>query len=494
MKHKTKNIIGITAIAVLAFSLFSFSCNKTTVASKNSGQTVFADESPAVALPKDGLAVTEALQSTFRSISDTVLPSVVEIDFTETIKAQANPMDQLPFFFFGQPQENTTPKEYQQDGLGSGVIVRRDGNTIYVLTNNHVAGSANKISVKLFDGRVFDAQLVGADERIDIALVKFTAKDADIKAVKLGDSDLVKTGDICFAMGTPLGYFASVTQGIVSATGRSGSGIGSISDFIQSDAAINQGNSGGPLVNIYGEVIGINTWIASQSGGSNGLGFSIPINNVKSAIDDFITDGKITYGWMGVSLVSVTDEYLKELDADGKKGALVSQIFLDSPAAKSGMQAGDFVIKLNDKDVKDVDSLVRQVGSLKANEKADFTVIRGGKELLITVTIGNREDAVVNDSSKLWPGFIAYPLTDEVREKMNISDKSVKGVAVTNVQEKSPAAALRLQTGDVITAVNDKKVKSLAEFYEALDTTNNEYIWFDIYTQGHTVTTAKFKL
>ncbi|HZK19477.1 MAG TPA: Do family serine endopeptidase [Treponemataceae bacterium] len=491
MKPKTKNLILLSVIAVFTFTLFSFSCNKTTNASTN---TVFADESPAVQLPQEGLAVAEALQLTFRAISDAVLPAVVEIDITETVKARSSPLDQLPFFFFGVPQEELSPKEYQQEGLGSGVIVRRDGNEVYVLTNNHVAGSADKITIKLFDGREYDGVLVGADERIDIALLKCTTKDKDIKVVKLGDSDLVQTGDICLAMGTPLGYFASVTQGIVSATGRSGSGIGSISDFIQTDAAINQGNSGGPLVNIYGEVIGINTWIASQTGGSSGLGFAIPINNVKAAIDDFISDGKISYGWMGVSLVAVTDEYLNELDAAGQKGALVSQIFLDSPAANSGIQAGDYIIKLNGKQVKDVDQLVRQVGNLKAREIAVFTVIRGGKEKEVSVKIGNRENAIVNDSSKLWPGFIAYPLTDKVRKELKIDAKDVRGIVVTNVQEKSPAAALRLQSGDIITAVNDKKINSLADFYEALDTVGNKVIYFDLYTDGHTITTSKFKL
>ncbi|OJF76891.1 MAG: serine protease [Treponema sp. CETP13] len=493
MKLNSKKLIGITAVAVLTFSVFSFSCNKAISNDMGSGQTVFADESPAVTLPKEGLAVTEALQSTFRSISDTVLPAVVEIDITEKVKA-TNPMDQLPFFFFGQPQnQDSEPQEYEQDGLGSGVIVRHTGKNVYVLTNNHVAGSADSISVKLSDGREFDAELVGADERIDIALIKFETDDDNITVAKMGDSDNVKTGDICLAMGTPLGYFASVTQGIVSATGRSGSGIGSISDFIQTDAAINKGNSGGPLINIYGEVIGINTWIASESGGSNGLGFSIPINNVKDSIDDFITDGKISYGWMGVSLVSVTDDYLKELNASDKNGALVSQIFLGSPAAEYGMQAGDYIIALNDKKVKSVDALVRDVGSLRAGESASFTVIRGGKEITLDIKIGNRDDAVVNDSSKLWPGFVAVPLSDDVRSKIKVDDK-IKGIVVSNVQEKSPAASLRLQSGDVITAVNDKKIKNLSEFFNALDTADNDYIWFDVYTNGNTVKTQKFSL
>ena len=189
---------------------------------------------------------------------------------------------------------------------------------------------ATEISVKLNDGRQFDGKLVGKDERMDIALVSFEAKDKNIPLAVLGDSDAVQTGDICYAMGAPLGYRQSVTQGIVSATGRSGDGIGNINDFIQTDAAINQGNSGGPLLNIYGQVIGINTWIATGTGGNVGLGFAIPINNIKYAIDEFIQSGKITYGWIGVSLTNVKPEYKESLGIKDEEGAFASQVFADS--------------------------------------------------------------------------------------------------------------------------------------------------------------------
>ena len=297
------------------------------------------------------------------------------------------------------------------------------------------------------------------------------------------------------ALGSPLGYFASVTQGIVSATGRSGGQIGSISDFIQTDAAINQGNSGGPLVNIWGEVIGINTWIASQSGGSQGLGFSIPINNIKTAIDQFISSGKISYGWLGVSLVNPTEAYKKELGIDAKQqGALAGQIFIGSPAMNGGMQAGDFIIALDGKDVKSIEQLQREVGNIPAGSTATFTVLRGSAKIDLSVKIDERNNAAVSNNSALWPGFIASPLTDEVRKQLKLDNKRVKGVVVTNVQEKSPAAALRLQNGNVITAVNDKAVTSLEEFYAALDTSRSTEIWFDLYIDGHTVTTGKYKL
>lgn len=501
MKKLTKRLLAGSAAAALAFAALSLSCTRVQV--EGNAATAFADTSkPAIPISSESLRVIEALQDSFRSISSGVLPSVVEIDVTEKKEVQQmSPFDGWPFDFFFGPQNpdrdsnsRNKKREYEQKGLGSGVIVRRTGDTVYVLTNNHVAGKATNITVKLNDGQEFEGKLVGADERQDIALVSFDAKDAEnIVVASLGDSDKVQTGDICLAMGAPLGYRQSVTQGIVSATGRSGDQINNVNDFIQTDAAINQGNSGGPLVNIYGEVIGINTWIASSSGGSVGLGFALPINSIKKAIDDFISNGKITYGWLGVSLVDVTDEYKKELGVKGQKGAFASQVFLNSPAAKGGMQAGDYIVALNGKNIASQNELVRAVGYLPAGKEAEFEVLRGGNKISLKVKIEERTEEVSNENSKLWPGFIASPLNKKLRESLKLDDK-VKGVAVSNVLEKSPAAALRIQSGDVITAVNDKKVTNLKEFYEALDLSRNKEIWFDVYNDGHTISTGRYKL
>ena len=457
----------------------------------------FAQGTAKTAEQKQALSIVEAFQTTFRSVSDTLLPSVVEVDitqtktYTSTFGGSSNPFE----WFFGNGNSDSSKgnsREYQTSGLGSGVIVRKTGNTYYVLTNNHVAGEATKISVKLNDERTFEAKLVGSDERIDIALISFETKD-NLPIAVLGDSDKVKAGDICLAFGAPLGYSQSVTQGIVSATGRAESSMSSISDYIQTDAAINQGNSGGPLVNIYGEVIGINTWIASSSGGSVGLGFAIPINNVKNAIDAFIKDGKITYGWLGVSLLEVNDEYKKELGVSGTTGALAAEVFMDSPAYKAGIKPGDYITELNGKVVKSVNQLVRDVGYLEAGSTAKFKVVRGGtKTLEFTVKIEARAKDVDTQNSKLWPGFIATPLTDEVREQLKLDNKKVKGVVVASVESKSPAASLRLQEGDIITAVNGKSVKNVAEFYQELANATKS-INFDVYTNGGTVTTGTYK-
>ncbi len=490
MKSWTKRIVLSASFAVLSFVLISFSCAKTPV--KGTAGTVYAESDSGEIVSKESLKVIEALQNSFRSISNRLLPAVVEVDVIET-KTVTDPFQDFRHFFFGMPgqEEQGKKRQYEQKGLGSGVIVRRTGDTIYVLTNNHVAGGATKITVKLNDSREFEAKLVGADARMDIALLSFTSSDKSIPVAKLGDSDAVQTGDICLAMGAPLGYSQSVTQGIVSAKGRSGNGIGNINDFIQTDAAINQGNSGGPLVNIYGEVIGINTWIASQSGGSQGIGFAIPINNIKNAINSFISKGKIVYGWLGVSLLEANKEYKEALGVEKETGALATQLFIGSPAQKAGMQPGDFIVSLNGHSVKDVDQLVREVGLLEAGVTANFEIIRNGKKVALPVKIEERSEKVSSDNGKLWPGFIAVPITEKVRKDMELENK-VKGVVVSNVMEKSPAAALRLQNGDVITAVNGKSVTDLKSFYAELATADKA-VNFDIYSNGGTITTGTYK-
>lgn len=440
------------------------------------------------------LNVVEAIQSTFRDITNTMLPSVVEVDVTET-KTFTNPFGGFsnPFdFFFGSPnKKGSESQEYETQGLGSGVIVKKDKNTYYVLTNNHVAGAASKITIKLNDGRTFDGKLVGSDARIDIALVSFESKES-IPVAKLGDSDEVMPGDICMAFGAPLGYSQSVTQGIISATGRNESSMSSVSDYIQTDAAINQGNSGGPLVNIYGEVIGINTWIASSSGGSVGLGFAIPINNIKTAIDSIIDNGKVIYGWVGVSLIDVNEDYKEELGVGGKTGAFAGEVFTNSPAYKGGIRPGDFIVELNGKKVKNVNQLVREVGNLPAGSTATFGIIRGGKRIQdVYVKVEERANDKEINNSKMWPGFLAFPLTEDTREELELS-KKVKGVIVTNVEEKSAAAALRLQNGDIITAVNGVKVSNIMEFYNELAKANNS-VNFDVYSNGGTLTTGTYK-
>ncbi len=503
MKKIAKTLSIVAAVAAASFGILALSCRF----SKGSANVAFAQSTSQPkseterTVPADSFAVVQAMQDTFRTISNNVLPAVVEVDVTTKIKSQYyNPFKDLPFFFGTPNDDESNEIERESSALGSGVIVRKTGDTIYVLTNNHVTENSTKIKIKLNDEREFEGTLVGSDERIDIALVSFKSKDENITVAKLGNSDEVHQGDIVLALGSPLGYFASVTQGIVSATGRDGGGIGSISDFIQTDAAINQGNSGGPLVNIYGEIIGINTWIASNSGGSQGLGFSIPINNIKTTIDQFIDKGKVSYGWLGVSLLDVDQDYKNELGVGKVNGALAAEVFIGSPAMKAGLQAGDFIVAINGKSMKDSSQLVREVGNIPAGKEATITVQRGKNKIDLKVKMDERNNDIASDNGKLWPGFIATPLTDDIRKSMKNKDDSkdklndIKGVVVTNLTEKTPAAILRLSKGDIITAVNDKKVTSVQEFYEALSIEGKNEIWFDCYSEGHTFKTNKYEL
>jgi len=438
-------------------------------------------------------ALTNALsiQDAFRSIADNVLPSVVELTIVENVPAQNSPDGQIPFhFFFGQPEENGAPRQdFQSKGLGSGIIVRRDGKTIYVLTNNHVAGAATEITAILSDGREYKAELVGHDDRKDLALVKFETADKDIRVATLGDSSSLRVGDWAIAMGSPFGYVSSMTVGIVSALGRSGGPDGNISDFIQTDASINKGNSGGALVNIKGEVVGINTWIASPTGTSVGLGFSIPINNAKKAIDDFINKKEVEYGWLGVSLRELDKASAEELGVDVKKGAFVAHVFSGSPAAKAGILPGDFVVGIEGKDMKGQGDVVRIVGDLSVGKSATFSLIRDGKTVDLKASIEARNNKVAANDGNLFPGIDVISLQSEDLEKTKLPS-GAKGVLVANVTPKSMAAIAGLKPGDIITAIGDKEIKSLRDFYKSLNDTSAKNLSLVVARDGETVTLA----
>ncbi len=481
------NLVLLGAIFGFSLAFLSFSCS-----TPGAKKTAYAETAP-VAVPTDALAVAESLQAATRSVSESVLPTVVEIKTVEVKKQQTPRFNGIPWeFFFGTPdQQGGDEREYRSQGLGSGIIVRRDGKTYYVVTNNHVAGDATEISVAVNDGREFPAKLVGKDPRKDVALVSFESSDT-FPIARLGDSEGVKVGDWAIAVGNPLGLMSSVTMGIVSAVGRTGGPAGNINDFIQTDAAINQGNSGGALVNIRGEVVGINTWIASPSGGSVGLGFAIPINNVKRALDDFISSGSVKYGWLGVSLIDIEKDAAKDLGVEGKKGALVSQIFLGSPADKGGILPGDFVTALDGKAMRGRDQLVLAVGDLRAGQKAVFTVIRAGVQKDVTVRIDERKDEVAAENAKLWPGVIAVPLTDEVRSAFKI-DKSAKGLLVVEAIAKSPAAAMGVQRGDLVLSVNGVPVTDLSGFFRTINEKAQKEIWFEVARGDTKLETMHFK-
>lgn len=477
---------------------------------------VYAEEpTKGATITKSGSALTlesaerkkimRALQETNREVAQKVLPTVVEIDVVEVIKQQIPQFNFSPWDFFNRDwpfngqapntnPNNKTPnqqqqpqeREFRQQGLGAGVIVRQNGNNYYAITNNHVVGKANEITVRLNAGTQFQAKVVGTDARTDLALVVFESKEK-LPVVDLGDSDNLMVGDMVFAIGNPMGFESTITSGIISALGRkaeAGSNIADFTDYIQTDAAINPGNSGGALVNLDGELIGINTWIASRSGGSEGLGFSIPINMVKKAIGDFLDKGKIVYGWLGVSIADISNgrstDMAEELKVKDKTGAVVLNLYKNSPAEKSGILPGDFVIKVDNINIKDSNHLTQVVGSAKPGDTRQITLIRYGETKTLTVRFEARQDEdKVQSDNQWWPGFVVQKITNDIRKQLSLSD-GVKGVVVANVLDDSPAANAGFRQGDVVTRINNSKIGNAIDFYRELNKAGKEEITFRV--------------
>ena len=434
-----------------------------------------------------GVQSLESIQSSFRAVAQKVIPTVVEVDVVDVVKA---PVMTNPFqFFFGPQGQNPAPKEqeYKQYGLGSGVIVRRDGNKVYVLTNNHVVGEAEEISVKLSDQRQFTAKLVGTDARKDLALVVFETKDS-VPIAALGNSDELQVGDWVLAVGNPLGFSSTITSGIVSALGRHsmpGSNMASFTDYIQTDAAINQGNSGGALVNIYGDVVGINAWIASPSGGNVGLGFAIPINDAKKDIEDLLSKGKVEYGWLGAYIGNLPQDLAADMKLEGVNGAFVSNIFKDSPADKAGLQPGDYVTALDGITIDDANQLLQMVGNLRPGERARFELIRSGTPMTLTARIVARgeESEISKQANRVWPGLYITDVNQDIRKSLELPN-SKDGVVVAAVEQGSASAVAGLRQGDVIESVNGRSVKNVADFYSVINTKKNTELSFRIFRQG----------
>ncbi|MFW5717606.1 MAG: Do family serine endopeptidase [Spirochaetota bacterium] len=420
-------------------------------------------------------ADARSLQHEFNRVSDEVLPVVVEINTIQVITRSA-PRFLSPWDFFWRTPE-MEQRDLERPGLGSGVIVRREGSTVYVLSNNHVVGTADEISIRLHDGREFEAEIVGTDERTDLALVSFRTDEA-VPVARLGNSDDLDVGDWVLAVGNPFGFESTVTVGIVSALRRDpqpGAGVADFTDYIQTDAAINPGNSGGALVNLDGEVIGINTWIASRSGGSVGLGFAIPINNAWRVIDDLVERGRVRYGWLGVTIGDLetpgTPGLADDLGVDPEAGALVTNLIVDSPADRDGLLAGDFVTSIDDEPVSDARELTRLIGRRSAGERVRIGVVREGRARIVRVRIGERPEE--ESERELWPGFAVLPLSDEIRERLDLPFWQ-RGVIVASVVRESDAAVGGMRQGDLITEVSGRDVRSVRDFYSALADAGDE--------------------
>ncbi|HDT2075175.1 serine endoprotease DegQ [Enterobacter cloacae] len=369
-----------------------------------------------------------------------------------------SPFQSSPFCQGGGAGDDSQGGGQQQKfmALGSGVII--DAAKGYVVTNNHVVDNASTIKVQLSDGRKFDAKVVGKDPRSDIALIQIQ-DPKNLTAIKIADSDALRVGDYTVAIGNPFGLGETVTSGIVSALGRSGLNAENYENFIQTDAAINRGNSGGALVNLNGELIGINTAILAPDGGNIGIGFAIPSNMVKNLTAQMVQYGQVKRGELGILGTELNSELAKAMKVDAQRGAFVSQVMPNSSAAKAGIKAGDVITSLNGKPISSFAALRAEVGSMPIGSKVTLGLLRDGKPVNVSLELQQSSQNQV-DSSTIFSGI----------EGAEMSNKGAdKGVVVNNVKANSPAARIGLKKGDVIMGANQQPVKNIAELRKILD-------------------------
>ncbi|SHO55347.1 Do family serine endopeptidase [Vibrio quintilis] len=404
------------------------------------------------------LAVNGEQVPSLAPMLEKVTPAVVSIAVEGTQVSRQRLPEQFRFFFGPDfPTEKLQERPFK--ALGSGVIIDKDKG--YVVTNYHVINSADKIRVKLHDGREYDAELVGGDKMSDIALIKLN-KAKNLTEIKVADSDKIRVGDFSVAIGNPFGLGQTVTSGIISALGRSGLNIENFENFIQTDAAINSGNSGGALVNLKGELIGINTAILGPNGGNIGIGFAIPSNMMKNLTDQILEFGEVKRGMLGVQGGEVTSELAKAMGYESSKGAFISEVVPDSAADKAGLKAGDIITSVNDKKIDTFSELRAKVATLGAGKGVKIGILRDGKSMTFDVTLGEQNETKTK-AENLHKGLAGAELSN------TIDSDSIQGVKVTKVAKDSPAERYQLQEGDIIIGVNRQRIKNIAQLRKILD-------------------------
>lgn len=439
----------------------------------------------AAALMAFGLTLAIAFQAharsapeSFADLAEELLPSVVNISTTQTVEGRSGntmPDFQVPpgspfedFFkeFFDRNQQNQPKQKRKATSLGSGFIIQANGNNeYYVVTNNHVIEGADEITAILQDDTRLSAELVGRDAKTDLAVLKVQSK-IKLPTVGFGNSDKTRVGDWVVAIGNPFGLGGTVTAGIVSARGRD-INSGPYDNFIQTDASINRGNSGGPMFNVDGKVIGINTAIYSPSGGSVGIGFAIPSNIAESVIVQLIKHGQVRRGWLGVHIQTVTEEFAEGLGLKEAKGALVASVLDGSPAQKGGIEHGDVILKFGGREIDQMRKLPRVVAETEVGKTVKVKVWRDGKKKTLKITIAemSADEQKVASTTKAPSsekkvkrlGLVLSPLDDKAREKFGVGD-GAKGVVVVGVAADGPSAAKQVRPGDIIVEVNQREV------------------------------------
>ena len=474
LRSKWSYIIGGIMIGIIV-SIGLHQTSKSHAFSNSDSNTYMEPASMPPPASQADLDVASQLSNAFAAVAEDVNPSVVMIFTETTIKVNNQPFGGGPFeqffgddffkHFFNQPSPHGNMK---QMGLGSGVIVDKDG---IILTNNHVVRNADDIKVKLMDGRELKATVKGTDAQTDLAVIKIDADN--LKPIKFGNSDEARVGDWILAIGSPLQpeLEHTVTAGIISAKGRSGVGLSQYEDYIQTDAAINPGNSGGAMVNLHGELIGINSAIATQNGGFMGIGFAIPANLAKKVMTDILEKGKVERGWLGVYIQTITPDIAKALNLDKAKGVIISKVQKDSPAEKYGLKDEDVVLRFNGKEVENSTELSTWIAGSSPNAKIVLTILRNGEVKDVEIKLGE----LTPEKQKLAEGTNKFDrfgmevsnITDNLAQKYHLAD-GIKGVVITSLNPQGIAAANGLQEGDVIVKLNRSKIESVSEFASVL--------------------------
>ena len=441
--------------------------------------------------------VVDGMRTSYADVVEKTSPAVVRIE--SQIKANASPQQQFPFgaddFFNQSPQPRQNQRQPLERGLGSGVIVSADGT---ILTNAHVIDGAEKISVQLNDDKIYEAKLVGIDKPSDLAVIKIEGNN--LPFLSLGNSDNVRIGDIVLAIGNPLGIGQTVTAGIISAKGRrTGLSDGSYEDFLQTDAPINRGNSGGALVNLTGELIGINSQILSTTGGSIGIGFSIPSNMAKSVMEQLIQNGKVRRGLLGINIQNLTPETAQALELKETSGVLVSNVKPGSAADKAGVKGGDIVTAINGEKIEDSNLLRNKVAGTLPGNQIKLTVVRDGAEQEFVATLDESDVANAkanpntpqqNENGQNQPqngklGLSLQPVTPEIARQLQLPAET-EGLVVTEVDPTGAAAEEGIARGDVILGINRQPVKTVEDVQSALDKAGNRPIALLVSRKGLT--------
>jgi serine protease Do/serine protease DegQ len=405
------------------------------------------------ALPK---VIGDTEMPTLAPLVEEAAPAVVKIRVSQTV-TQRNPLGDEAFRrFFGLP-ESGPGRAREVASAGSGVIV--DAENGYILTNHHVVENADKIQISLLDGKVFDAEIVGSDAATDIAVIKVEAKG--LKEMPIGDSNDVRVGDFVLAIGNPFGLSHTVTSGIVSALGRMGISRDGYEDFIQTDASINPGNSGGALVNMRGELVGINSAIISRTGGNVGIGFAVPSEIAQSIMRQILDFGEVRRGLLGVSISNIDEEAAKALNADVTSGALITGVESGSAAEKAGLKPGDIIVEVNDQKIDGAAKLRNTIGLMRSGDNVDITYVRESGRKRASTALGQQRP-VATVGAAIHPGLVGAQFADN-------SATSTNGIEVVSVEPGSPAAQRDLRPGDIITAVNRRPVRNLAELNDRAD-------------------------